>query len=217
MPRGAAVLHCACGPGHLAVGLAQAGFAVTATDASPAMCSRARALADTHGVPVAVDPLTWDELADQHWDGRFDAVFCVGNSLAHAAGAAVRQRALRNMSLLLSDGGRLLVTSRNWELVRAKGSHLHVGEELVVRGGRRGLVIHNWALPARWTEQHRLDIAVALLDDREVVQSVAEQLTFWPFRHEELLDDLAAAGLQVATTTYGGDVDRYLVVAVRTT
>ena len=214
VPRGAPVLDCACGPGHLAVGLAHAGFAVTATDASPAMCSRARALADSHGVPLAVERLTWDELADQHWDGRFAAVFCVGNSLAHAEGSAGRRRALRNMSRLLGDGGRLLVTSRNWELVRSKGSHLQVGEEVVVRSGRRGLVIHHWALPDRWADRHRLDIAVALLDDPDVVQTISEELAFWPFRHEELLDDVEAAGLRVATTTYAGDVERYLVVGL---
>ena len=70
-------------------------------------------------------------------------------------------------------------------------------------------------MPERWEDRHRLDIAVALLDDRDAVQTVAEELAFWPFRHEELLDELAAAGLRVATTTYAGDVERYLVIAVR--
>jgi len=215
VPPGAAVLDCACGPGHLAVGLAQAGFAVTATDASPAMCSRASALADSHGVRIAVERVTWDELADQDWDDRFAAVCCVGNSLAHAEGAAARRRALRNMSRLLGDEGRLFVTSRNWELVRSKGSHLQVAEAIAARGGRRGLVIHNWTLPERWADRHGLEIAVAQLDDGDAVQTVAEQLAFWPFRHDELLDDLAAARLRIATTTYAGDVERYLVVAVR--
>lgn len=67
---------------------------------------------------------------------------------------------------------------------------------------RCGLVIHNWVLPDRWTDRHRLDIAVALFDDRQAVQVVTEQLVFSPFRHAELLDDLAAAGLRVVTTTY---------------
>ena len=215
LPRGAAVLDCACGPGHLAVGLAQAGFVVTATDASPAMTARAIALAESYGVALTVDRLTWDELTDQQWDDRFAAVFCVGNSIAHAAGAAARRRALRNMSRLLRAGGRLLLTSRNWELVRSIGSRLDVADQLVVRDERRGLVIHNWVLPDRWTERHRLDVAVAVFDDRDVVHTVAQKLNFWPFRHEELLDDLAALGLRVQTTTYASQVDRYLVVARR--
>jgi SAM-dependent methyltransferase len=215
LPRGAAVLDCACGPGHLAVGLAQAGFVVTATDASPAMTARAIALAESYGVALTADRLTWDELADQHWDDRFAAVFCVGNSIAHVAGSAARRRALANMSRLLGAGGRLLLTSRNWELVRSIGSHLHVADQLVVRAERRALVIHNWVLPDRWSERHRLDVAVAVFDDRDVVHTVAQELDFWPFRHEELLDDLAALGLRVQTTTYASQLDRYLVAARR--
>jgi SAM-dependent methyltransferase len=215
LPRGAAVLDCACGPGYLAVGLAQAGFVVTASDASAAMTARAITLAESYGVALTVDRLTWDELTDQRWDERFAAVFCVGNSIAHAAGSAGRRRALRNMSRLLGAGGRLLLTSRNWELVRSIGSRLDVADGLVVRNGRRGLVIHNWVLPDRWSERHRLDVAVAVFDDRDVVQTVAQALDFWPFRHEELLDDLAALGLGVQTTTYAREVDRYLVVARR--
>jgi len=212
---GAEVLDCACGPGHLAVGLAQAAFAVTATDASSAMTSRTAALADAHRVRLTAATVTWDELPLQGWGGRFAAVFCVGNSITHAEGAAVRRRALHNMSVLLQPGGRLLVTSRNWELVRSRGSHLHIADRLVSRGGRRGLVIHQWDVAEGWAERHRLHVAVALLDAGDEVATVAEELDFWPFRHDELLDDLASAGLRVRTTTYGSDVDRYAVVAYR--
>jgi hypothetical protein len=54
----------------------------SATDASRAMTARAIALAESYGVELTVDRLTWDELADQQWDDRFAAVFCVGNSIA---------------------------------------------------------------------------------------------------------------------------------------
>jgi SAM-dependent methyltransferase len=215
LPRGAPVLDCACGPGHLAVGLAQAGFEVTATDASPAMTARARALAEAHHVGLTAEPVTWDGLADQGWDGHFATVFCVGNSLTHAEGSAARRQALRNMTRVLRVGGRLVVTSRNWELVRSTGSHLSVADRLVVRAGRRGLVIRNWVMPARWSERHRLHVAVALLDEHDGVHTVAQELDFWPFRHDELLADLAAVGLRMQTTTYAGDVDRYLVAACR--
>ena len=47
---GARVLDCAAGTGPLAVGLAQRGFDVTATDASAGMVDRTRALAAADGV-----------------------------------------------------------------------------------------------------------------------------------------------------------------------
>jgi SAM-dependent methyltransferase len=215
LPLGAAVLDCACGAGHLAVGLAEARFAVTATDASAEMTARAADLADLHGVALTAEQLTWDELADRPWDSRFAAVLCVGNSLTHAEGAEARRRALSNMSRLLQPGGRLIVTSRNWEGVRAAGSRLVVGDELVVRGGRRGLIIRSWQIPASWTERHSMRVAVAVIGDQDDVETIVEELAFCPFRHEDLLADLAGAGLRVETTTYAADVDRYVVVARR--
>lgn len=212
---GAPVLDCACGPGHLAVGLAQAGMTVTATDASPAMTSRAAELARAHGVALTVETLTWEELGAAPWGERFAAAFCVGNSLVHAEGAPARREALRAMRRVLRPGGRLILTSRNWELVRAAGSRLSVGDRITVRGERRGLVIHGWALADGWHERHQLSIAVALLDDAGGVRTVAERLDLWPFRHEELLEDVESAGLRVAATTYGDRVERYAVVARR--
>jgi SAM-dependent methyltransferase len=58
------VLDCACGTGTLAVGLAPAGFVVAASDASPAMVERTRALAAERGVDdgglLAVTSRNWE-------------------------------------------------------------------------------------------------------------------------------------------------------------
>jgi hypothetical protein len=68
------------------------------------------------------------------------------------------------MATVVREGGLLVLTSRNWERVRDEGSRLTLGDELVERQGRRGLVIHSWTIPPRWDEPHHLDVAVALLD-----------------------------------------------------
>jgi len=210
---GARVLDCATGSGTLAVGLALRGFGVVATDASEAMVRRTRALAAARAVELPAHACTWEELPARGWEGSFDAVFCVGNSLTHAEGQAGRRRALAAMAGVLRDGGLLVVTSRNWELVRAAGSGLQVSDEPVERAGRRGLVVRGWTLADGWDEPHFLDVAVVLIDDG--VTTHAERLAFWPFRHEQLDDDLRAAGLEPASSTYAPDVERYLVTARR--
>ena len=101
---GAQILDCACGIGLLAVGLAEAGFRVTACDASPAMVERTQALARAHGVEVSTRVCRWDQLPDQGWQDRFDAVLCVGNSLAHAVGRSGRRAALDGMASRVGDG-----------------------------------------------------------------------------------------------------------------
>ena len=208
LPPGARVLDCACGTGQLAVGLARAGFAVTASDASAAMVARTRALAAHHGVSVAAEVRDWEALA-----GEFDAVLCVGNSLVHAAGRAGRRRALAAMARVLAPGGLVAVTSRNWERERAAGSRLDVADRAVRRGGRDGIVVRAWTMPDAWDAPHRLDVAVVLPAPDGAVTSAAETLTLWPFTPEELDADLRAAALTPATSTFTPAAERYLVTA----
>ncbi|HSK98331.1 MAG TPA: class I SAM-dependent methyltransferase, partial [Euzebyales bacterium] len=116
---GARVLDCAAGTGQLAVGLALRGHDVVASDASAGMVERTMALAAEHGVDLPAVVCEWESLPDQGWQGAFDAVFCVGNSLTHAGPTPRRRAALAAMAAVLRAGGLLVATSRNWELVRA--------------------------------------------------------------------------------------------------
>ncbi|HEX6255577.1 MAG TPA: class I SAM-dependent methyltransferase [Euzebyales bacterium] len=214
LPAGARVLDCACGTGQLAVGLALHGFDVTASDASPGMVDRTRALAAAHHAEVRTAVSRWEDLRGTV-DGRFDAVFCVGNSLTHAEGATGRRAALAAMADVLTPRGALAVTSRNWERLRDRRPGLEVDDALVQRAGRAGLAIRSWSLPEEWEAPHHLEVAVAVLDGRQVVDVVGERLTFWPFTHRQLTDELHAAGLKPTSSSHGPDVDRYVVVARR--
>jgi len=213
LPPGGRVLDCACGTGQLAVGLALQGFDVAASDASPAMVHRTADLAAEHGVALHAMPRSWDDLAPDHIGGPVDAVFCVGNSLTHAPGRGARRTALAAMASVLRPGGLLALTSRNWERQRSRGSGLDIGDELVERHGRRALVIYHWTMAPVWDDPHYLDVAVALLDPSGRVATVTERLSFWPFTHTDLEEDLRRSGLHVQSSTYAADVDRYLVTA----
>jgi SAM-dependent methyltransferase len=215
LPDGARVLDCSAGTGQLAVGLALRGFDVTATDASSGMLERARALAAERGARVSVRQCAWEELGAQGWDRAFDAVLCVGNSLAHAPGRFGRRAALAAMAGVLRAGGLLAVTSRNWERLRAARPGLEVDDRLVERGGRSGLVIRAWTLPEDWASPHRFEIAVAFPDRDGSVRTHQQALAFWPFTREELAADLRDAGLTPAMSTYAPDAERYLVTARR--
>src|SRR5262249_18091538 len=163
-----------------------------ASDASPEMIERTRALAAERGVELHAEVRRWEDLRG----GPYDAVLCVGNSLVHAAGRKGRRAALTGMRRVLRPGGRLLVTSRNWERLRAARPGLEVGERLVERGDRAALVVRAWTFPERWTEPHFMDVAVIeLLDDGEL-RTTAERLELWPFKHEVLDAELRAAGFE---------------------
>jgi hypothetical protein len=120
------------------------------------------------------------------------------------------------MAGCLRPGGRLVVTSRTWEQVRAAGSRLQVGERLVERDGRHGLPIYAWTIPERWDEPHSFDVAVALVGDDGAVQTFRERFAFWPFREDELRADLRDAGLEPEGRGVPADkAGRYLVTARR--
>lgn len=213
---GARVLDCACGTGTLAVGLALRGHEVVATDASQGMVRRTAALATAHAASVDVSVCRWEELDARGWHGTFDVVLCVGNSLPHAVGRSARRTALQAMADALRRGGRLVVTSRTWEQVRAAGSRLHVAERLVQREARRGLPIYSWTIPPAWEDQHSFDVAVALVAEDGEVTTYRERFAFWPFTEDELLEDLRSAGLEPEGAGVPGDkAGRYLVTARR--
>lgn len=210
---GARVLDCAAGTGELAVGLRLRGYDVTATDGCEAMIGRTRQLAAARGVALRTVVCRWEQLVEHGWSNSFDAVWCVGNSLAHAPRQTGRRTALEQMAGVLRPGGLLVLTSRNWELVRHEGSGLRISERLVERDGRRALVVYGWSLANRWDDRHHLDIAVAVIEEAGKVSNHVERLAFWPFRHEDLNADVRAAGLITTLSTYDPSVDRYLVIA----
>ena len=215
LPPGGRILDCACGIGQLAVGLALRGFDVVASDASPAMVQRTVQVAADHGVEMPAITCAWEELTPECVGGPFDAIFCVGNSLTHAPGRDARRAALAGMGSVLHPGGLLVLTSRNWERQRGRGSGLEIADELIQRHGRPGLVVYSWTIPESWDDPHFLDVAVALIDPSGKVTTTAERLSFWPFTHTALDEDLRQTGFTPETSTYTPDVDRYLTTARR--
>jgi len=215
LPPDARVLDCACGTGQLAVGLAGLGLDVVAADASGAMVRRTEKLASEQRVSVRALRASWDELPDHLEDGTFDLVFCVGNSLGHAEGAAGRLRALEAMSRLLTPGGRLVLTSRNWELVRSAGSRVDVRDRLIRRNDRDAVVSYYWQIQQRWEQEHFLEIVVAQIEPGGAVRSCSERLSIWPYRYQDLVAQVRSVGLTVQSTTFHPESHGYLVVASR--
>lgn len=213
LPSGARVLDCSCGTGQLAVGLAELGFDVVATDASPGMVRRTRELADQRGVALRAATVAWDDLPDHFKPSSFDLVVCVGNSLCHAQGSSGRRAALTAMSLLLRPPGVLVLTSRTWEVVRAGGTRMDVRDRIVRRRDQDAVVIYSWHIGPAWDEEHRLEIAVARVGPDGCVMTSAEHLSFWPYRYEELVAELRSAGLGVRASTFDSASEVYRVVA----
>jgi SAM-dependent methyltransferase len=213
LPIESRVLDCSCGTGQLAVGLAEHGMVVDATDASPGMVRRTQQLAEARHVPVTARTVAWSELHSHFAPSTYDLVLCVGNSIAHAEGTLQRVAALQAMARLLRPAGRLVLTSRNWELVRARGTRMDIADQVVRRGAVEGVVIYNWQIEDHWEKEHHLEIAVAQVASDGAVLTTAERLSFWPFKHDDLVSELRSIGLAVDQSTFNPTDEGYTVVA----
>jgi SAM-dependent methyltransferase len=133
------VLDAACGTGHHAALFHSWGMSVEGADISPRMIDRARKL---HGEP---EGLGWKVRGYDHpveGAGGFDAVICVGNSLAMAPGMETVRKAVGEMVAAVRGGGAVAVHLLNmmkiapgpalWQKCRRADSP--DGEALIVKG-----------------------------------------------------------------------------------
>ena len=96
------VLELAAGPAEHARGLARRGLEATALDLSPAMCARARDLAEMAGTPLTV---VQADMRDFSLPGRFDLAITMLNSLCHLMSLDDMLRHLASVGRHLDPGG----------------------------------------------------------------------------------------------------------------
>ena len=120
----ARVLDAACGIGVDAACLARRGLLVTAADASAAMVEHARRRLAELGPRHRALVSSWADLPAHVEPDTFDAVFCVGNSIAHAGDRDGMVAAFEAFRAVLTPGGLLVIDSHDWEVLRLGGSHI---------------------------------------------------------------------------------------------
>ena len=207
-----AILDCACGVGADAVALARRGYRVWASDGSPAMVGEARRRVAEAGIDVPLRVCRWQELPGS-FDERFDLLLCLGNSVSHLAASAMRD-AFRGMAAVLAPGGLVVVNARNWEKLRRQRPRLTFPERVLERDGRRCVPLYVWSYGPEWEAPHHVEIVFVVETDGSL-EARRHELTFWPFRVDDLRARLAATGLLVVDDTYRPDADWYEVVAER--
>jgi SAM-dependent methyltransferase len=109
------VLDIATGTGFHAVEFAKAGFDVVAVDGAPEMVAVARENLKSRGLDdVPCDVGDWRFL-DTLPERKFDAVVCLGNSMAHLSNPSDLAQSLASFHHLLNPGGMLIADQRNYD------------------------------------------------------------------------------------------------------
>jgi len=113
------VLDCSCGIGTQAIGLARTGHRVTGSDLSPVAAARAAREAAARGLRLATAAA--DMRALPFRASVFDVVVCADNSLAHLLTADDVHTALAGLRRVLRDDGLLMISTRDYDEIRANG------------------------------------------------------------------------------------------------
>lgn len=106
------VLDCACGTGVHTEILAREGYQVVGSDASDGMLGVTRSKLSAAGLAVDLYRSSWRDLPEVV-PGRYDAVICMGNSLALEPDGPAVTDSLKGMYAMLNEGGALIVSNTN--------------------------------------------------------------------------------------------------------
>jgi SAM-dependent methyltransferase len=212
--RTSLVLDAACGTGVDAAVLARRGFSVWAADGSDAMLEGAAARFRRDQLAIPHSRSVWADLPEAIAE-RFDVVLCIGNSLVHAAGRDAMVQALTGLRRMARPGGHVVIDSRNWEKLHAERQIVQVAQRVVIRGGRRCVVLYAWEMPERFGDEHIAHL-VFVFEDGDQIETHEHRIAFRPFTIGELRERLELAGLSEVDTDFDRSRDRYSVVTVAT-
>ncbi len=113
------VLDCSCGIGTQAIGLAQRGYEVFASDLSPKAIARAKSEAAKRGLNIRFAVADVREL-ECVFGQKFDVVISCDNSLPHLLTDEDLTLALRSIRHVLTDKGRFVASIRDYDRLLAE-------------------------------------------------------------------------------------------------
>lgn len=202
------VLDVACGSGRHAVAFAQWGLHAAGADISPAMIALARQHAAAMGVNVRFEVASFSDLA-KRFPQPFDALVCLGNSLAHILSDEEIATTLRAFRYRLRPGGLLVLHTLNYDRRWREKPRFFAPNGGVI-GGHEVLIWRFADYGEQWITFHtalftRQDNGwqVEVYSTRQRPWQRSElfsQLTFAGFTHVQFYGDLSGAPFDKATS-----------------
>jgi glycine/sarcosine N-methyltransferase len=199
-----AVLDASCGIGTQAIGLAQAGFAVTATDISPASVERCAREASARGLAIATGVADMRDLAVGE-AGGFDAAVSFDNALPHLLADADLAAACVSLRRVLRRGGVLLASIRDYDEILRERPSGDPPRRLVTGDGER-IVFQVWD----WLSDDRYDLRHFIMTRGTAGWSVSERTTTYrALTRAALADALRRAGFEEVAWRMPADTGFY--------
>lgn len=206
--KSARVLDCACGIGTQAIGLANIGYSVTASDISDAELEEARERAAKNQADIAFLHADFRAL---NFPEPFDVVICMDNALPHMLSSEELEKAVRSIVSQMAPGGLFVASIRDYdELLLSKPPYSPLYIHQTAQGKRVSFQTWIW-------EGNRYRLTQYIIDDGETLQTSKFECEYRATRREEITSLLVASGCRQVEWKFPEETGFYqpIVVAVK--
>ena len=186
-------LDAGCGTGFHSFLLAKLGVDMTAVDVSPAMVAKVKEHATVLDLNVKAIASNF-QTTPEKLDGGFDAVFCMGNTLAHILSQGEMQNTLTTFSSLVHEQGILFAQVVNFRKILREKKKIQSVKEADDK-----IFVRSYEYCKDWIEFNLLTLTRKNGNLTDSMRSIRLR----PWTVGELQETLAAAGFS-RTTFYGG-------------
>lgn len=203
----AKVLDCACGIGTQAIGLANIGYRVTASDISDAEIAQAKERAAKNNVEICFEHADFRTLSTV-FSQKFDIVICMDNALPHMLSEGDLAAAARSIAGQIRQGGIFVASIRDYDALLAQKMpysppYIHKTEK-----GQR-VSFQTW----QWNGDH-YKLTQYIIDDEETLAVSKFECEYRAICREELTRLLLANGCREVVWKFPEETGFYQPIVV---
>ena len=205
--KSAQILDCACGIGTQAIGLAAAGYRVTASDISAGEIAEAKKRAAQHKVKISFEYADFRALS-QTFNQKFDIIIAMDNALPHMLTPTDLAAAVQSIVNQLADGGMFVASIRDYDaLLRDKPPYSPPYIHKTANGQRVSFQTWTWK-----EENYRL--VQYIIDDENTLQISKFECEYRAATRQELTDLLMAKGCREVTWKFSEESGFYQPIVI---
>ena len=208
--RSADVLDCACGIGTQALGLANLGYKVTASDISEGELREAERRAERNNVNIRFKRSDFRALSDVFVE-KFDIIIAMDNALPHMLTSGDLEKAVKSITNQLATGGMFVASIRDYDaLLEEKPKYSPPYIHRSDKGQRVSFQTWDW-------QGDRYKLAQYIIDDEDALGVSKFECEYRATRREELTNLLVSNGCSKAEWKFPDETGYYqpVVVAIK--
>lgn len=183
----ARILDCACGIGTQAIGLAESGYNVTASDISEGEISEGKERAIKNEVQIRFERADFCTLSETFAE-QFDIIIAMDNALPHMLSSSALESAVKSIANQIAEGGMFVASIRDYdELLKDKPPYSPPYIHKTNKGQRVSFQTWEW-------EGEIYKLIQYIIDDEDTLQASKFECAYRATRREELTNLLITNG-----------------------